>query len=80
MIEDGVDIDALNEHCLRFVKARGRSHPLSMAMSKLGEFVYWLRADEARRQRDEVTSASSQPLPEPERVAAATPLSQESPS
>jgi len=67
---DGVDIDALNDLCLEFIEARGRSHANSMARSKLGEMIYWLRADEARRVReDEANSGSSPPLHEPERSA-----------
>jgi hypothetical protein len=62
MIENGVDIDTINEHCLAFIAARGRSHALAMAKSKLGEFVFWLRADEARHQREE--EAMSAPLSE----------------
>jgi hypothetical protein len=47
------DIDELRHHCRAFLNAERQSHQISMARSKLDEFIYWLRAHRAREAREQ---------------------------
>lgn len=45
------DIEALRDHCQRFIDTLPRSQGRAMALAKLGEMIFWLRAHHAQQRR-----------------------------